>query len=93
MHVYLDLVSGTSGLTLTCLPWLCLECLATKAQLSLKVVEVLGRYGLKKWGGRNGNQAHRLPPRLWGTGSEQPLHTKPEDTGVPCVAGKAGGAA
>lgn len=40
MRVCLDLVSGGINLTLTCLFWLCLECLATKACLSFKMAGV-----------------------------------------------------
>lgn len=45
-----------------CLSWLCLECLAAKTLLSLKMAEVREELWTKALGCRNGNQAHYLPP-------------------------------
>lgn len=54
MHICLDLVSGGSGLTPSCLPRLCLEWLATKPQLSLKMVGVPEELWTKRMGMQGG---------------------------------------
>lgn len=72
-------------MTPSCLPQLCLECLATKPQLSLKMVGVPEELCPKRTG-MQGGKSGPLPAREHSFEEQgvkkHPLHAKAEDTGV-----------